>query len=151
MLFCRCLIIFVSFAAAQSGINVFGLSYHPDRQTEDGFNFREFNPGIGLRHWVQVSEWRQTTLDAGLYLDSGGYLLIYGAAVFQFRVWKPLYVSTAIGLLKTDNLNNGKPFIAAIPGLMLNFESFQLNMMYIPAVEMNPYTAFGFYGTIKLN
>jgi len=135
-------------AQADLGVNVYGASYHFDRDKakEIGVD-NEFNPGLGVR-WRKVEDRWDWFADAGFYRDSGrntaklagvGALWHFG----QFRL------GGALALLQSDTYNRGDAFIAPLPVAAYDFRRVTLNMVYMPKVhEVNDINTLGFWATI---
>jgi len=135
-------------AHADIGLNVYGLSYHFDRDKakEIGVD-NEFNPGLGLR-WRKVEERWDWFADVGFYRDSGrntAKLAGFGALwhLGNFRL------GGALALLHSDTYNRGDAFIAPLPVAAYEFRRVTLNMVYLPKVhEVNDINTLGFWATI---
>ena len=73
-------------AQGRLGVNVYGLSYHVEREeAHESGDDNEFNPGLGLR-WRTPGERFDWFLDGGVYRDSGRNTAVYGG-IGTF--WKP--------------------------------------------------------------
>ena len=71
-------------AQSQLGINLYGLSYHLDRDVakSPGHN-NQFNPGLGLRCRLPGEKFDRF-LDGGFYYDSGRNTTLYaGGGLFR--------------------------------------------------------------------
>jgi hypothetical protein len=102
-------------AQGRLGVNVYGLSYHVEREEahESGVD-NEFNPGLGLR-WRTPGERFDWFLDGGVYRDSGRNTAVY-AGIGTF--WKPterLRLGAALVGFHSDTYNEGDAFIAPLP------------------------------------
>lgn len=134
--------------AGELGINVYGLSYHfeRDRAHELGTD-NEVNPGLGAR-WRIARERFDWFLDGGAYRDSGRNTAVYaGGGAF----WKPtehLRLGGALVFFNSDTYNDGDPFIAPLPVVAIEWRAVTLNMVYFPKVSgVNDINTLGFWLT----
>ena len=117
---------------ANLGLNVFGLSFHTDR--DKGYN--EFNPGIGLRYtlWRPAPGW-SVLGDSSIYYDSSRAWAKYlgvGAYYSLTSSWK---VGVTIVYAQSESYNRGKPFFAAVPGLTFDYRPVVLNVVLLPSED----------------
>ena len=130
------------------GINVYGLSYHFERDTarELGYD-NEVNPGLGAR-WRVAGEKFDWFLEAGAYRDSGrNTAVLAGGGLF----WKPterLRLGGGLALFHSDTYNGGDPFIAPLPLLAYEWRAVTANLVYFPKVSgVNDINTLGFWLT----
>ena len=136
-------------AQAELGINVYGLSYHADREAarEGGFD-NEFNPGLGLR-WRSPGGRFDWFVDGGVYSDSKANTARY-AGVGAF--WKPterLRLGGAIAGFSSETYNEGDAFIAPIPLAAYEWRRVSVNVVWFPKIErVNSVNTVGFWLTL---
>ena len=145
------LLLLPGWATAQSlGVNVYGLSYHFDRERarELGVD-NELNPGLGVRYRVPHSERMQWIFDAGAYRDSGRNTALLAGAGALWRVSEGWRLGAALAVLNSDTYNEGKTFVAPLPVAAYEFRSATLNFVYLPEVskEINEIPTLGFWFT----
>src|SRR4051812_208757 len=124
----------VPFAAhAELGINVYGLSYHLDRDKAHKLGVdNELNPGLGVR-WRQAhSERLDWFADAGFYRDSGRNTAVLAGGGALWHATGGLRLGGAIALLHSDTYNRGKAFIAPLPGAADDFRRGAPDMGVLP-------------------
>lgn len=131
------------------GINIYGLSYHFDRDVARRIGVdNEFNPGLGARYRLprERFEW---VLDAGAYRDSGrNVALIAGAGA----LWKPvpaLGLGAALVVFDSDTYNRGRTTVAPVPLAAYDLGPATLNFTYLPKVsDINDVATLGFWVTL---
>ena len=139
-------------AAADWGINLYGFSYHLDRDRAQALAVdNEINPGLGVRYRVPHSERLQWILDAGAYRDSGRNTARLAGAGALWRVSEGWRVGGALALLHSDTYNQGKAFVAPLPLAAYEFRSVTLNFVYLPKVsDLNEVATLGIWATVWL-
>ena len=136
-------------AENELGINVYGLSYHFDRDQAKALGLdNEVNPGLGLRYRIprERFDW---FLDGGAYRDSGRNTAVYaGAGAF----WKPaggFRLGAALAFFHSDTYNDGDAFVAPVPILAYEWRAVSVNMVYFPKVSsLNDIHTLGFWLTL---
>ena len=133
-------------------VNVYGLAYHPDRETvhrEDLDN--EFNPGLGL-HYELVQDARGVTFaEVGVYRDSGSNWAKFASMGYQFRLGESWRIGGALAAINSQTYNRGVTFLAMIPLVTCDLGRVQLNAVYFPKIgDYNEVAAFGFYVTVPV-
>lgn len=139
--------------AAQLGLNVFGLSYHPDRSQARANGFtNEFNPGLGLRYEFTAPQAKHVVmLEADIYADSKRATAKAVGVGYQYRVAERLRVGAALVAFKSSSYNDGDAFIAPLPIVTWEAGPVALNVTYSPRMSgVNDVATFGFYVTIPL-
>jgi hypothetical protein len=130
------------------GINVYGLSYHfeRDKARELGYD-NEVNPGLGIR-WRMRRERFDWFLDAGAYRDSGrNTALLAGGGAF-WKVTERLRLGGALAFFHSDTYNDGDPFIAPLPLLAYEWRAVSANFVFFPKVSgVNEINTLGFWLT----
>ena len=136
-------------AQGQLGLNVYGFSYHLDREeAESRGQDSEVNPGLGLRYRMPGDNF-DSFLDGGIYRDSARNIGVYaGGGVF----WKPterLRIGGAVGVFKSDTYNDGEAFVAPVPVIAYEWRRVTLNVVYIPKIEsLDTLNTVGFWLTL---
>lgn len=127
------LLIWSSAAHADLGINLYGASYHFDREKAKEIGLtNEFNPGLGIR-WRQArSEKLDLFVDAGFYDDSARHTakLLGGGALWHAA--ERLRLGGGLVLLQSKTYNNGNAFIAPVPVLAYDWRRITFNLVYFP-------------------
>ena len=137
---------------ANWGINLYGLSYHFDRDTARSIGTdNEINPGLGARYRRPINASFDFFADAGAYKDSGrNTALLAGAGAF-WRASNTLRLGGALVALQSDTYNRGDAFISPLPVAALDFDRVTLNMVYMPKVSnFNAINTLGFWATVWL-
>ena len=140
-------------AAADLGINLYGLSYHFDRSRARALDVdNEVNPGLGVRYRVSRSERLQWIVDVGGYRDSGRNTALLAGAGALWQVTSGWRVGGALAVLDSDTYNRGRTFIAPLPLAAYEFRSATLNFVYLPKVsDVNEVATLGFWLTWWVN
>jgi hypothetical protein len=135
-------------AQGELGINLYGLSYHfdRDRARELGFD-NEVNPGLGVR-WRVPGDKFDSFFDAGAYRDSGrNTAVLAGGGIF----WKPterLRLGGALAFFYSQTYNDGNAFLAPLPLLAYEWRAVTANLVYFPKVSsINEINTLGFWLT----
>ena len=136
-------------AAADLGLNIYGLAYHFDRSRarEAGLN-NELIAGLGLRYRVPHSEQMSWVLEGGAYRDSGRNTALVAGAGALWKVSGGWRLGGALVGFKSDTYKRGKAFLAPLPLLTYDYRSVTLNFTYVPRVaEINDVAALAFWVT----
>jgi hypothetical protein len=139
--------------AAELGINVFGLSYHPDRARAKASGYtNEFNPGLGLRYEITPRKSEHVLMiEADVYRDSKRATAKAAGAAYQYRVSEHLRTGVALVVFHSNTYNDGKVFITPLPVVTVEMGPVALNATYSPRISgVNDVAGFGFYLTIPL-
>jgi hypothetical protein len=142
---------FPAAARADLGINLYGLSYHFDRDKahEIGVD-NEVNPGLGVRLRAVRERW-DWFADAGFYRDSGRNSAKLAGAGALWHLGESLRLGGALAILNSDTYNRGKTFIAPLPVAAWDFRRVTLNAVFLPKVhEVNDINTLGFWLTVWL-
>ena len=132
-------------------INVYGLSYHPDRQTVHEKNLdNQVNPGLALHYQLHETARGITFVEAGAYEDSGSNWAKFAGLGYQFKFgnWK---IGGAVAAVNSATYNRGTTFVGMIPLVTWDLGRIKLNATYFPKIaNYNEIDAFGFYLSIPL-
>ncbi|MHB8913084.1 MAG: hypothetical protein ACYC42_10670 [Lysobacter sp.] len=123
--------------AGDWGINVYGLSYHWDRELAEQNDWdNEFNPGLGLRYGLGTWLKADAIIDAGAYYDSGRNTAVYAAAglLWPLDKNKRFNLGVALTAFHSDTYNQGDAFIAPVPLFALRLENVTVNLTHFPKV-----------------
>lgn len=136
-------------ARAELGLNVYGFSYHfqRDKAEELGFD-NELNPGIGLRYRRPWRERIDFFFDAGVYRDSGrNTALVFGPGAL-WKAGERLRLGGALAVFDSDTYNRGKTALAPVPVAAYELRSVSFNVTFFPKVsEINEIATLGFWLT----
>jgi hypothetical protein len=134
-------------AHAEVGLNIYGLSYHFDRDKarEKGLT-HEVNPGLGIR-------WRAADsgvfADAGIYRDSAARTARIAGAGYLWRATENIRFGGALALFRSDTYNQGKAFIAPVPLVAYETQRVTFNLVYFPKWrDQNPTNQIGVWITL---
>lgn len=125
-------------ASAEWGVNLYGLSYHWERDTAKANDWdNEFNPGLGVRYtfgeWLNASAFA----DAGAYYDSGRNTAVYGAGGLLWPLDRDrrFHLGAALTAFHSDTYNGGDAFIAPIPLFAVRFDHVTVNFTHFPKIS----------------
>ena len=130
------------------GINVYGLSYHPDRDKARQKNFRELNPGLGLHYVFSESDRDLWFAGAAFFKDSSGNWAKNAWAGYQYKFSDRWHLGAGGGPVQSDSYNAGRPFVVILPMLSYRIEGAAFNLTYVPRTASNQTAVFGFYLTV---
>jgi len=140
-----------SFARADLGINVYGLSYHfdQDKAKELGVDHR-VNPGLGVRWRERRTDW-DWFADVGFYRDSGRNRAKLAGLGALWHAGEGLRLGGALAYLRSETYNDGKGFIAPLPVIAYDWRAATLNMVVLPKVhQLNNINTLAFWLTFWL-
>lgn len=138
--------------AEELGINVYGASYHFERdQARENDLDNEFNPGLGLRYrFAELDRW-SFHVDAGFFRDSGRHTAQVLGAAAMYKLGAGFHAGAAISLFHSDTYNDGDAFVAPVPLLAYDFGLATVNATFFPKVSnFNDIPTLGFWLTIPL-
>jgi hypothetical protein len=122
-------------AQGQLGFNLYGLSYHLDRdEAQARGQDNEFNPGLGLRYRVPGEKF-DPFLEGGIYRDSARNTALYAGGGFFWKASERLRLGGAVAVFNSDTYNAGEPFIAPVPLAAYEWRRVTLNVVYIPKID----------------
>jgi hypothetical protein len=133
-------------------LNVYGLAYHPDRETVHRRNLdNQYNPGLGLHYELTNSDLGITFAEAGAYYDSGRNWAKFLALGYQFKLGEHWSLGGAVAAMHSETYNHGVAFVGMFPLLTYDMGPVKLNAVYFPKVaNYNDVAAFGLYISIPL-
>ena len=139
-------------AQADVGINVYGASYHFDRDKAKEIGLtNERNPGLGIRWRKARSESLDYFVDAGFYDDSAGNTarLLGGGALWHAT--QGLRLGGGLVLMQSQTYNNGDAFVAPAPVAAYEWRRVTINAVYFAKWrELNRTNQLGFWMTVWL-
>ena len=135
------------------GINLYGASYHFDRDKAKELGLtHEFNPGLGVRWRREYSESWDLFADAGFYRDSKANTAILFGGGGLWHATDHLRFGGGLVLLKSDTYNDGKAFAAPAPLAAYEGRHVTFNVVYFPKWrDANRTNQLGFWLTFWLS
>jgi len=122
--------------ADEIGINVYGLSYHFDRDRAQALGVdNEVNPGLGVRWKLAATGRWQFFADAGVFDDSGKNTAVLAGAGALWQVGGGFQIGAALAVMHSDTYNNGRTFIAPLPLVAWDLGPVTLNATFFPKIE----------------
>ncbi|MDP1862699.1 MAG: hypothetical protein Q8K52_02200 [Thiobacillus sp.] len=152
---CASLLAVAPVLAGDWGINLYGLSYHWDRDVARQNDLdNEFNPGLGVRY--SMGSWLKADaiIDAGAYYDSGRNTAVYAGAglLWPLDKDKRFNLGAVLTAFHSDTYNRGDPFIAPLPLFSLRLDGVTLNLTHFPKIRnFNEVAATAMFITIPLH
>lgn len=136
----------------QLNLNVFGLSYHPDRKgTRDRHLDNELNLGLGLEYEFHSDVSGAATLQTGFFKDSGRNWTKIAGAGYQFKLGDRLRLGADLLAIQSPTYNNGRAFVAPIPRVTYDFGPVKANLVYVPRYQnYNIFAVWGLYFSTPL-
>ncbi len=137
-------------AAADWGVNVYGLSRHLDRAKARELHVdNELNPGLGLRYRVPRDERLDWIFDTGFYRDSGRNRAFFAGAGASWHATEHLRLAGALTFFKSDTYNRGRAGIAPLPVAVWDTRAVSFNLVFFPKVpQTNSIATLGFWLTL---
>ena len=136
--------------AGELGLNVYGLSYHFNRDQARALGVdNEVNPGLGVRwKFAATGRW-QFFADAGVFHDSGRNTAALGGVGALWHVAGGFQVGAALAVMNSSTYNSGRTFVAPLPLLAWDLGPVTLNATFFPKVErFNDVATIGFWVTL---
>ena len=146
------LVLGASSARADIGINVYGASYHFDRDKAKELGLtHEFNPGIGIRWRREWSEAWDLFADAGFYRDSAANTAMLFGGGGLWHATDHLRLGGGLVALKSPTYNGNAAFIAPAPVVAYEGRRMTFNVVYFPKwQDVNRTNQLGFWLTFWL-
>jgi hypothetical protein len=140
-----------SLSADELGLNLYGLSYHFDRETANGTEFNEIKFGLGLNYRFAESKRFDFSLEGGMFKDSLRHKAKYVSLNVRYEVAKEaIKLGVLISAYRSDSVSENWVF-GPIPVLALRYKNVGFNFVYIPEIpDINAYDSIGFYMTFHL-
>ncbi len=118
--------------AGEWGINIHGLSYHPDKTDSEGNKLHGFNPGIGLNyafrdsgHWVLLTE-------GGIFSNSSQKAAEYVSLSARLKLYRGLSIGPELGVIHSSSYNMGDPILAPLPVVSFRYHRLAVSAIYFP-------------------
>jgi hypothetical protein len=123
-------------SADEVGVNLYGLSYHFDRDRARALGVdNEVNPGLGFRwQFAETGRWRFFA-DAGVFDDSGRNTAVLAGAGALWHVGAGFQIGAALAVMNSDTYNDGRTFIAPLPVVAWDLGPATINLTFFPKVE----------------
>jgi hypothetical protein len=134
-------------SAIESGINVYGFSYHPDRTDSHGNSFQEWNPGVGYHANLRNTRRSLLFADTGVFVNSLSSPTVFSAAGAELKIHGGFSAGVYGAFIYSKSYNDGKPIVAPLPSLSYRYHQFRFNATYFPKYKNNDNAAFGFFFT----
>jgi hypothetical protein len=139
-------------AHADLGIDLFGASYHFDRDKAKEMGLtHEFNPGLGVRWRKPYTEHWDLFADAGSYRDSKANTAGFLGGGGLWHATEHVRLGGGLVALKSPTYNQNAGFVAPAPVVAYEGQRVTLNMVYFPKWrETNRTNQVGFWLTFWL-
>jgi hypothetical protein len=128
----------------ESGVNVYGFSYHPERTDSKGNRFQEWNPGLGYHATLRNTRHTILFTDTGIFVNSLSKATIFSSAGVELKIRSGISAGVYGAFIYSKAYNDGKPIVAPLPSLSYRYRQFRLNATYFPKYKQNDNAAFGF-------
>lgn len=131
------------------GINVYGASYHFDRDKAKELGLtHEFNPGLGIRWRREYSASWDLFADAGFYRDSAANTAMLFGGGGLWHASDHLRLGGGLVALKSPTYNGNAGFIAPAPVVAYEGRRVTFNVVYFPKwQDVNRTNQLGFWLT----
>ncbi len=135
------------FDLADLDVNVYGLSYHPDRATVHRENLdNQVNPGLALHYQLTESDLGVSWTEAGAYRDSGRNWAKFLGLGYQFKLGERFRIGGALAAMHSETYNHGVAFVGMVPLVTYDVGPFKINAVYFPKLtNYNEVAVLGFY------
>ncbi len=134
--------------AGEIGVNIFGISYHPDGEDSEGNKLNGWNPGVGLNWIVRETPRSIFHLEGGLYTDSRKDLSEYVAGGYRFKIVEAVSIGAGVFLVHSSAYNGGRPVVAPLPMLCVRNKKVSGTIIYAPRYkDVNRNSVYAFYAT----
>jgi hypothetical protein len=135
--------------AGEWGLNLHGLSYHPDRRDSEGKKFNEINGGLGANYIFHNSHHTLAVTEAGFYVNSQSNLTEYASLSWRYKLGTRWSLGAGASFFYSPSYNHGDPFVAPFPVLAFRVKRLALQSIYFPKYKKaNENSVFGLYATI---
>ena len=117
--------------AGKIGIDIFGLSYHPDKVTASGKKLNGFNFGGGLNYVLREKKRTLWMAHGGAYYSSGSTPAEFAAFTLQYKLgW--FRIGPSLTVMHSSSYNHGKVFAAPLLLISLRYKSVSVNALPVP-------------------
>ena len=142
--------LFTGAAHADIGLNLYGASYHFDRDKAKELGLtNEVNPGLGLRWRKPHSATLDFFADAGFYEDSAENTAKLTGGGALWHATERLRLGGGLVLMQSKTYNGGSAFIAPAPVAAYEWRRVTVNVVYFPKFrDVNRTNQLGFWLTI---
>lgn len=133
-------------------LNIFGLSYHPDRAGIRASRLdNEVNPGLGLSYEMHEDQQGVTSLEGGFFKDSGRNWAKFAGLGYQYKVGRNWRLGADLLAMQSATYNHTRSFLAPVPRISYDFGPVRANAIYVPRFgSYSRYATFGLYFTIPI-
>ena len=133
------------------GLNIHGLSYHPDRADSNGRPFDSVNPGIGARLVLSESKRHIWLTEGGIYKNSSGHTSKYLGAGYRLKLPGRFEIGPALTLYQSPDQNSGKAVLAPLMVFSWRYKRVLFHVVPVPRYkDVNRNAAVGLYMTVNL-
>jgi len=134
-------------------LNVYGLSYHPDRNAVHKKNLdNQVNPGLALHYTLTDSDRGTSFAEGGAYLDSGRNWAKFASLGYQYKIGERWKIGGAVAVANSRTYNRGATFVGMIPLVTYDLGLIKVNAVYFPRIaNYNDVDAFGFYVSLPFS
>ncbi len=136
--------------AGNLGIDIFGLSYHPDKFTASGRRLNGLNFCGGLNYILREKKRTLLTVHGGAYYSSGSAPAEFAALTWQYKFgW--FRIGPSVTVMQSRSYNHGNIFAAPLLLISLRYKSVSVNALPIPKYkDRNRNSALAFFITWHL-
>jgi hypothetical protein len=133
-------------------LNVYGLSYHPDREGVRRKNLdNQVNPGLGLHYPLAESARGTMFSEVGAFEDSGRNWAKFAALGYQFKLSSQWKIGGAVAVMNSRTYNGGTTFVGLIPLVTWDVGLIKINATYLPRIPgYVEFAAFAFYLSVPI-
>ncbi len=133
-------------------LNVYGLSYHPNREAVHRKNLdNQVNPGLAIHYQLVDYERGTSFAEVGAFEDSGRNWAKFADLGYQFKLGSQWKMGGALAVMNSRTYNGGTTFVAMIPLITYDFGPIKLNATYLPRIPgRSEVAAFAFYVSIPI-
>jgi len=138
--------------AARLDLQLYGLSYHTDREgvRRNGLD-NELNVGLGLHYVLHEDQRAVQFIEAGFYRDSGRHEAKVAGIGYQYKLGQHWRLGGALVGVQSQTYNRGNAFVAPLPIVTYDFGAVKLNAVYAPRYkDYNQFAVIGFYLSVPL-
>lgn len=135
--------------STEIGFNLYGLSYHTDRDAAESLDFNEVNLGFGFQVAFLESKVGQFLGDGGFFKDTFRETAGYIALGYKLKITEALRAGILVSRYTSISVNDGNSLIAPVPVVSIRLGFICANFVYMAAHEpVNRFSWFGAYLTL---